>query len=130
MAAVQVTGFDHLVLRVGDVERSLGWYVGTLGLTPVRVDEWRRGEAPFPSIRVSASTIIDLIPRQGGDGPVPHEVLDHFCLVVEPCDFGALAGGFTVVGGPGARFGAQGVATSLYVEDPDRAIVELRYYDR
>jgi catechol 2,3-dioxygenase-like lactoylglutathione lyase family enzyme len=130
MAAVRVTGFDHVVLRVGDVERSLDWYTGALGLTPVRVDQWRRGEAPFPSIRVNASTIIDLIPRRGGDGPVPHEVLDHFCLVVEPCDFGALADAFTVVDGPAQRFGAQGVATSLYVEDPDRTIVELRYYDR
>lgn len=130
MAAVRVTGFDHLVLRVGDVERSLDWYADTLGLTPVRVEEWRRGEAPFPSIRVSATTIIDLIPRHGADGHVPLEVLDHFCLVVEPCDFGAAAAAFTVVEGPAERFGAQGVATSLYVEDPDRTIVELRYYDR
>lgn len=130
MAAVRVTGFDHIVLRVGDVERSLDWYRETLGLTPVRVEEWRRGEAPFPSIRVSASTIIDLIPRQGGDGPVPHEVLDHFCLVVEPCDFRAVAEAFTVVDGPAERFGARGVATSLYVEDPDHTVVELRYYDR
>lgn len=130
MPPVRVTGFDHLVLRVGDVDRSLEWYGGVLGLTPVRVDEWRRGEVPFPSIRVSASTIIDLLPRRGGEGPVPDGVLDHFCLVVEPCDFGALAGAFTVVSGPAQRFGARGVATSLYVEDPDRTIVELRYYDR
>jgi catechol 2,3-dioxygenase-like lactoylglutathione lyase family enzyme len=40
---VQVTGFDHLVLAVADVERSLAWYTGVLGLAGERVAEWRRG---------------------------------------------------------------------------------------
>ncbi|MFI0791923.1 VOC family protein [Micromonospora rubida] len=52
MSAVRVTGFDHLVLTVADVERSLAFYCGTLGLEPVRVDRWRAGEAPFPSVRI------------------------------------------------------------------------------
>ena len=41
--------------------RSLDWYTGQLGLAPVRVDEWRAGQCPFPSVRVSQETIIDLI---------------------------------------------------------------------
>ena len=61
---VRVTGFDHLVLVVDDVERSLQWY-GELGLEPVRVEEWRAGKVPFPSLRVDATTIIDFIPRGG-----------------------------------------------------------------
>jgi catechol 2,3-dioxygenase-like lactoylglutathione lyase family enzyme len=124
---VKVTGFDHLVLAVGDVDRSLAWYTGVLGLAPVRVDEWRRGEAPFPSVRVDAATIIDLIPRSGdGEG----RNLDHFCLVVEPTDLAGWAtlSAITVVDGPGPRFGAQGVATSIYIDDPDGYMVELRHY--
>lgn len=127
--AVRVTGLDHIVLLVADVEASLAFYLDDLGLAPVRVDEWRRGEAPFPSARIDAATIIDLFPAApdaSGDG----RNLDHLCLVIEPQDLEALRdrGRFTVVDGPGRRFGAQGDGTSLYVLDPDGNTVELRHY--
>ena len=32
------------------------------------------------------------------------------------------------VDGPDARWGARGDATSIYIRDPDRNVVELRYY--
>jgi catechol 2,3-dioxygenase-like lactoylglutathione lyase family enzyme len=120
-----VVSFDHVVLDVADVERALAFYLGELGLAPVRVDEWRRGEAPFPSARVSGHTIIDFV----GSSPTG-ENMNHFCLVVEPIDLDALAatGRFDVIDGPGARFGARGNGTSLYVRDPDGNTVELRYY--
>jgi catechol 2,3-dioxygenase-like lactoylglutathione lyase family enzyme len=124
--AVRVHALDHVVLNVEDPERSLAFYCGELGLEPVRVDEWRRREAPFPSVRVNAGTIVDLlaIPRTG-------ENANHFCLVVEPADFDTLeaSGRFTVIDGPGRRFGARGDGTSLYILDPDGNTVELRYYD-
>jgi catechol 2,3-dioxygenase-like lactoylglutathione lyase family enzyme len=122
---VEIVGMDHIVLNVSDVERSLAFYGGTLGLAPVRVEEWREGKAPFPSVRVDTHTIIDLLaaPRTGQN-------TDHFCLVVRPTDFGAVvdSGRFDVADGPGPRFGARGVGTSLYVRDPDGNGVELRYY--
>jgi catechol 2,3-dioxygenase-like lactoylglutathione lyase family enzyme len=123
--AVRVTGLDHVVINTADVERSLAFYLGELGLEPVRVDEWRRGEVFFPSARVDATTIIDLLPL-----PRDGENVNHFCLVVEPMDFDALAasGRFEVVDGPDLRFGAQGDGTSLYVRDPDGNVIELRHY--
>jgi catechol 2,3-dioxygenase-like lactoylglutathione lyase family enzyme len=125
MVAVEVVGLDHIVLNVSDVERSLAFYQGVLGLPAVRVEDWRRGDAPFPSVRVTGSTIIDLFhgPRTGAN-------LDHFCLVIEPTDLQALAasGIVEVVDGPGTRYGAQGDGQSLYVRDPDGNTVELRYY--
>jgi catechol 2,3-dioxygenase-like lactoylglutathione lyase family enzyme len=124
-AGIRTTGLDHIVLYASDVERTLAFYVDDLGLTPVRVEEWRRGAVPFPSVRVDESTIIDLLQGQ------PHgRNLDHFCLVVAPVDFDAIkAGGmFDVVDGPDVRYGARGDGTSLYVRDPDGTVVELRYY--
>jgi catechol 2,3-dioxygenase-like lactoylglutathione lyase family enzyme len=124
---MRVTDLDHLVLNCADPERSLRWYTDTLGLEPVRVDEWRAGTAPFPSVRVNDRTIVDLVaaPRSGQN-------VDHVCLVVEPTDLGALAasGRFDVVGdGPvDGLFGARGLATSLYVRDPDGNTIELRCY--
>jgi len=107
------------------VERTLAWYTDVLGLATVRLDEWRRGEAPFPSVRINAGTIIDLVPGDTTDGR-----LDHFCVVIEPTDLDAVAasGVFEVVEGPGKRYGARGDGTSLYIRDPDGATIELRYY--
>lgn len=76
-------------------------------------------------MRVSPTTIIDLAqePRDGSN-------VDHLCLVVEPVDWQEVidSGEFTVVDGPGPRFGARGTGQSLYVSDPDGNIVELRWY--
>jgi catechol 2,3-dioxygenase-like lactoylglutathione lyase family enzyme len=49
---------------------------------------------------------------------------------VEPADLSSWAesAGLTVLSGPGPRFGAQGIATSIYVHDPDGNTVELRHY--
>jgi catechol 2,3-dioxygenase-like lactoylglutathione lyase family enzyme len=122
---LRVTGLDHVVLNVADVERSLAFYCDQLGLSPERVEEWRRGEILFPSVRVDAHTIIDLlaVARTG-------ENADHLCLVVEPVDLDAVkaSGRFDVVDGPATRFGARGNGTSLYVKDPDGNTVELRHY--
>jgi len=125
--AVKVTGLDHVVVNCADVERSLRFYVDELGLEPLRVEEWRRQEVFFPSVRVDEGTIIDLMatPRTG-------ENLNHFCLVVEPTDFEAVkaSGRLQVVAGPHSRWGARGDATSLYILDPDGNTIELRYYEQ
>jgi catechol 2,3-dioxygenase-like lactoylglutathione lyase family enzyme len=125
---VRVIGFDHLVLRVQDVERSLAFYLGQLGLTPERVEPWRRGEVGFPSVRINAETILDLL-----QAPADHagtENVDHLCLVVEPTDWDAViaSGEFDVLSGPSALSGAQGEGEAIYVRDPDGNVIELRYY--
>ena len=124
MNEVRVTNLDHIVLNVSDVERSLAWYTGELGLAGERIDEWRDGAAPFPSVRVNATTVIDLvaIERTG-------ENMNHVCLVVDN-DIAEVAnsGRFEVVEGPVPRWGAQGEATSIYLYDPDANLVELRNY--
>ena len=124
---VRVTGLDHVVLKVADVERTLAWYRDRLGLAGERVDEWRRGDVPFPSLRVDDHTLIDLL----AGAPTGTNV-DHVCLVIADGDLDALAasGDFDVVGdGPiDGLFGAQGYARSVYVRDPDGTVVELRSY--
>lgn len=123
--AVRVKDLDHIVLNVQDVERSLTFYCGLLGLAPVRVEEWRAGKVSFPSVRINPNTIIDFFSRPRGESNV-----DHICLAVEPLDWQEVidSGVFDVKEGPGTRSGARGSATSLYVYDPDGNTVELRWY--
>lgn len=125
---MEIRELDHIVLNVTDVERSLAWYTGLLGLDGVRVAEWRGGEVSFPSIRVHDGCIIDLFHAEsvGPDGN-----LNHLCLVADRADVDAIGSDerFTVVDGPGPRFGARGEGWSIYVTDPDGNTVEIRSYD-
>ena len=93
----------------------------------MRLEEWRAGKAPFPSVRVNESTIIDVL---AGVRATDGVNVDHLCLVVEPTDLAAVveSGRFDVVEGPVTRWGARGEGTSIYVRDPDHNLVELRYY--
>ena len=123
---VNVIGLDHIVLLTTDVERSLAWWTGPLGLTGDRVEEWRAGSVPFPSVRIDEGTIVDLFAgeRSGRN-------LDHVCVVVDPTtDLEALvaSGTFELERGPVDVYGARGMGRSIYVRDPDGNVVELRTY--
>jgi catechol 2,3-dioxygenase-like lactoylglutathione lyase family enzyme len=121
---VRVTGLDHVVLNVSDVNRSVSWYHDQLGLEVLRLDEWKRGEVFFPSLRIDEGTIIDVLENERSGSNV-----DHICLVVaDDVDALASSGRFEVVDGPDVRWGARGDARSLYVRDPDGNVVELRAY--
>ncbi len=124
MAAFRVREIDHVVVNVADAERSLAWYCDLLGLAPEMVDEWRSGDAPFPSVRINDGFIIDLLQTERTGQNV-----DHICLVVEG-DPEAIASDerFDVITGPAVRGGARGDGRSVYVSDPDGNVVELKSY--
>ena len=131
----EIVDLDHIVLRVKDVERALAFYTGTLGLAPHRVDEFRAEEVPFPCARVNDHTIIDLLPwpdeEPVGDG---RRNLDHFCMAVKGVDMVEFAEylqgeGVTVNSDrAGRRSGAQGMADSIYINDSEGNVIELRRY--
>jgi len=121
---LRVTALDHIVLRCADVERSLAFYCGRLGMKAERLEEWRRAEVPFPSVRVSPTAIIDLFASER-DGVN----MDHVCLVIEPADLDEIAAAFPGSTRGDALFGAQGYASSVYINDPDGNTVELRSYE-
>jgi len=121
---VEVAGFDHVVVNTLNAEAMLAFYCDELGLEPVRVDEWRKGEVLFPSVRVTRETLIDLLPAERTG-----ENMSHVCLVIEPTDLEALAARFPGAHRADGLFGAQGYASSVYVQDPDGNTIELRYYE-
>jgi glyoxylase I family protein len=138
MNTLKVTELDHIVLNVGDIDRSLGFYTGVLGLQPERLDEFRAGKVGFPSVRINTGTIIDLFPTSASesfhqDGEKRNGNLNHFCLVVGQEDFSGIveylnANGIIIREGPVSRWGARGRATSVYFLDPDGNEIEIRCY--
>ena len=50
--AIKVTGLDHFVLRVRDLDRSVAFYGEALGLPIECLKEYRAGTRPFISARV------------------------------------------------------------------------------
>ena len=137
MGKIKIIELDHIVLNVGDIDRSLEFYTEVLGLKGERVDEFRAGKVSFPSVRINQQTIIDLFPRKDGAAQLIAEKvnrnLNHFCLVVGAEDFSGIvdyltANHVTIRQGPVSRWGAQGRATSVYFLDPDDNEVEIRCY--
>jgi catechol 2,3-dioxygenase-like lactoylglutathione lyase family enzyme len=137
MARLNITGLDHIVLNVGDIDRSLTFYTEVLGLKGERVEEFKAGKVGFPSVRINAATIIDLFPTKNGTpragGEKNNGNLNHFCLVVENAEFASVINHLkesqiTIGEGPVSRWGARGRATSVYFLDPDGNEIEIRAY--
>ena len=85
---MKVRNMDHIAINVRDVDASLRFYADVLGLEALRVAEYRRGEVPFVSVRVSQETIIDLFAKpsvESGDNA------DHFCLMIDEPDMEGLS---------------------------------------
>jgi glyoxylase I family protein len=119
-----VLGMDHVVLVSPDPERLIAWYVGVLGVAVERLDQWRRGEVPFASLRLDDTTIVDV---QRGERSGTN--VDHLALVVD-ADVDGLAAFAAAheAQPPRDLFGARGQGSGIYLRDPDGNGVELRTY--
>jgi catechol 2,3-dioxygenase-like lactoylglutathione lyase family enzyme len=121
---VRIEALDHIVLVTPEPERLIDWYRTVLGLRPERLEQWRRGEVPFASLRVSPTTIIDVLrgERTGTN-------LEHTAFVVD-LDGAGLAALAAEHGVPGPKdlFGARGRGSGIHLRDPDGNGVELRRY--
>jgi catechol 2,3-dioxygenase-like lactoylglutathione lyase family enzyme len=129
---ISIREIDHLVLRVRDLPRMLSFYVDVLGCTVER----RLDDIGLVQLRAGRS-LIDLVPvdgelgRAGGAAPgAQGRNLDHFCLRVEPFDAATLrehllAHGIDM-GELRTRYGAEGNGPSIYLDDPEGNVVELK----
>lgn len=127
---------DHIVLNAEDVEALIRFYLEVVALEPERLDEFRAGKVPFPSVRVNVDTVIDLAPRAMWEGTRlslrGRPNLNHFCLTLEKPEWDnlreRLAARRITTEGPVPRWGAHGHGTSIYFHDPEGNEIEARYY--
>jgi catechol 2,3-dioxygenase-like lactoylglutathione lyase family enzyme len=121
---------DHIILKVNDLEISLAFYTDLLGFTAVGMD------GPFTVLRAGPDCQIQLAPW-GTPG------FEHYAFAVSKAEFDAIfnriqAAGvaygptFDSVGvntGPGNESGARGPAPTLYFNDPNKHLLEIRTYE-
>ncbi|MFJ5777171.1 VOC family protein [Streptomyces sp. NPDC093094] len=133
---------DHVVLWVRDPVASARFYETAVGLEPVRLTEYTEGGAPFPSVRVSEDSVLDLMALDtaarmtmlpGAADSAGHPV-NHVCLALPADRFDALRTRLEDLDVPVSdyshdAFGARGSARrSFYFRDPDGNVVEARHY--
>jgi catechol 2,3-dioxygenase-like lactoylglutathione lyase family enzyme len=138
---------DHVVLWVADPLVSVEFFETVVGLAPVRLTEFCAGKAPFPSVRISDETVLDLMAKPmaaklnsvaGSVAPVTatsagHPV-NHICLALDEPEYTALrarldARGINTSLTMERSFGARGIAPqAFYFHDPDGNVFEARYY--
>ncbi|WP_211453204.1 VOC family protein [Collimonas antrihumi] len=129
---IRIREIDHLVLRVTDLDRMLGFYCDALGCSIDR----RVDSIGLVQLR-AGSAMLDLVPVDGklgsAGGAAPGKEgrnLDHFCFRVEPFDEAAirahLAANGVAAGELASRNGAEGEGPSIYITDPEGNVVELK----
>ena len=132
MAAIEVRGIDHVVIRAADIEVMIAFYRDVLGCAVERrVDDLgliqlRAGSALIDLVEVSGK-----LGQMGGAAPGSGgRNMDHLCLRLERFDEAALRAHLGThgveVGEVATRYGAEGQGPSLYIQDPEANTVELK----
>lgn len=132
MAMIKIRLIDHIVVRTTQLESMLHFYEDILGC-PV---ERRRDELGLVQLRAGKS-LVDIVVvdselgKLGGGPPVQNgRNVDHLCLQLESVNQadlieylqsrGVQAGEFE------SRYGAEGYGPSIYINDPEGNVVELK----
>ena len=121
---------DHVILNVNEIPASVDFYVNVLGFS------FEGEDGPFTVIRVSEDFTMQLAPW-GTKGN------EHLAFALSRKDFDSAfasmkekgipyGDSFHSVGnniGPGVETGAKGPAPTLYMNDPNNHLIEIRTYD-
>ena len=125
-----MAAIDHLILNVNDVPASVDFYVNVLGFA------FEGEDGPFTVIRVNEDFTLQLAPWGTGGN-------EHLAFALSRKDFDSAfarvkekgipyGDSFHSVGnnlGPGVETGARGAAPTLYMNDPNNHLIEIRTYE-
>jgi len=126
-----VATLDHIILKVNDLATSVKFYTEVLGFTAEGTD------GPFTVLRVGPDVQLQLAPW-GTPG------FEHYAFAVSKTEFEAIFSRIKAAGiahgptfdaagantGPGEERGARGPAPTLYFNDPNKHLLEIRTYGR
>lgn len=119
----------HTMLRVGDLERSLAFYTGVLGMRLLRREDYAEGKFTLAFVGYGAEAdeaVIELTYNWGVSRYEPGTAFGHVALEVEDAYKACAeikARGGNVVRDAGPMKG--GTTVIAFVEDPDGYRIEL-----
>lgn len=126
-------GIDHIVLRVGDLERAVDFYCRYIGASLEDDEPWWPNERNIVSLRIGDALIH--LTQVDEPGAIDNKGVAHICIAVSGTDpeklrtlldeEGVLVNGSVING----RRGAKGGGPSLYITDRDGYRIELKWYD-
>jgi glyoxylase I family protein len=129
---IRIETLDHVVLRARDPARLEAFYCEVLGCTVEKV----QAEIGLIQLRAGAALIdlVDVSGKLGRAGGAPPgrggRNMDHFCLRLARFDAAAIRAHLAAHGidapEPVGRYGAKGEGPSIYIEDPEGNVVELK----
>ncbi|MDV5169314.1 VOC family protein [Photobacterium rosenbergii] len=130
---IKLEGIDHVVLRTTKLSDMLHFYCQVLG---AKLERELPKEMGLVQLR-AGSALIDLVTvdsqlgQLGGKPPSQDgRNLDHFCLQIVPVSEQALLDYLSQHNIPcegfAERYGAEGFGRSLYIQDPEGNVVELK----
>jgi catechol 2,3-dioxygenase-like lactoylglutathione lyase family enzyme len=125
-----MASLDHIILKVNDLKASVSFYTEVMGFILEGVD------GPFTVLKVGPDCQLQLAPW-GTPG------LEHYAFCVSKREFQdiftrmkargiAFGPTFDSVGlntSPGQESGARGFAPTLYFNDPNKHLIEIRTYE-
>ncbi|WP_170347617.1 VOC family protein [Ruegeria atlantica] len=121
---MKISGFDHIVLCVSDVDLTLEFYQHVLGMTAheERVGKWSlhfgSNKISIQDARTAPALAEKTVPGSG-----------NFCVVtetpIEEVVQALRAECVEIVEGPAKKLGAVGDLMSVYFRDPDGNLVEV-----
>ena len=120
---------DHIILKVNDIEKSVEFYTSIMGFEDAGID------GPFNIIRTGRDFQMQLA-AWGTKG------FEHYAFSVSGSEFESIFSRvkkakldygptFDSVGsntGPGNESGAKGEAPTVYFNDPNKHLIEIRTY--
>ena len=130
---LRIIGLDHLVLRTTEIDAMLQFYCNVRGCV---IERSLIDSIGLVQLRAGAS-LIDLVlvdselGRVGGKAPDSEgRNLEHFCLTIDSMDEHELSQ-YLVNHGidhqpAQKRYGATGFGQSVYIEDPQGNVIELK----
>lgn len=130
---IEIKGLDHVVFRTTQLDAMLHFYVEVLGcylerqLPQMGLTQLRAGSALIDIVSCDSE-----LGRLGGKAPQQDgRNVDHVCLQIASIEEQALLDYLAEFGIAteefAKRYGAQGFGRSVYINDPEGNVIELKF---
>ncbi|MBB5637176.1 catechol 2,3-dioxygenase-like lactoylglutathione lyase family enzyme [Pedobacter cryoconitis] len=120
-----INHFDHIVITVSNIERSVDFYESVLFMTPITFGNGRRA-LKFGDQKINLQLLGQETRNKAGIGSA------DICLIsdwtTEKVITHLTEKKVTIIEGPVEKSGANGIIISVYINDPDKNLIEISRY--